>query len=56
LNRTHQLLVWADDVNLLGKHKNTKERNRKTLLDTSKEDALQVNTDKTKVYVYVSSP
>jgi hypothetical protein len=41
LNGTHQLLVYADDVNLLGD-------NTETLIDASKEVGLEVNTEKTK--------
>jgi uncharacterized protein YbaP (TraB family) len=37
LNGTHQLLVYADDVNLLGENKNIIMKNAKALLDASKE-------------------
>jgi hypothetical protein len=33
LNGTHQLLVYADDVNVLGDNKNTIKKNIKTLID-----------------------
>jgi hypothetical protein len=39
LNGTHQLLVYADNVNLLGDSINTIE----TLLDASKDDNLEIN-------------
>jgi hypothetical protein len=45
LNGTHQLLVYADDVNLLG---GTIKKNTQTLIDASKEVGLEVNTEKTK--------
>jgi hypothetical protein len=46
LKGTHQLLVCADDVNLLGGNKNHNKRQR--LLNFSKEGGLEVNTEKTK--------
>jgi hypothetical protein len=48
LNGTHQLLVYADDVNLLGDNINTITKNKETLIDTSKKVGLEVNTQKTK--------
>jgi hypothetical protein len=36
-NRTNQLLVYADDVNLLGDSIDTISKNTETLTDTSKE-------------------
>jgi hypothetical protein len=47
LNRTHQLLVYADDVNLLGDNMDTINKNAQTLIDASKEVSLEVNTEKT---------
>jgi hypothetical protein len=46
LNGTHQLLVYADDVNLLGDNTDTIEKNTQTLTDASKESCLEVNTEK----------
>jgi hypothetical protein len=37
LNGTHQLLAYADDVNLLGDNIDTIEKNTETLSDASKE-------------------
>jgi hypothetical protein len=48
LNGTHQLLVYADDVNLLGDNTDAIKKNMETLTDASKEVGLQVNTEKTK--------
>jgi hypothetical protein len=44
----HQLLVYADDVNLLGDNIDTIKKNTQTLIDANKEVGLQVNTQKTK--------
>jgi hypothetical protein len=48
LNRTHQLLAYADDVNLLGDNIDTIKKNTETLIDASKEVGLEINTEKTK--------
>jgi hypothetical protein len=37
LNGTHQLLAYADDVNLLGDNIDSINKNRETLIDASKE-------------------
>jgi hypothetical protein len=48
LNVTHQLLAYADDVNLLGYNIDTINKNTQTLIDASKEIGLEVNVEKTK--------
>jgi hypothetical protein len=45
LNGTHQLLVYADDINLLGDNINPKIKTQETLIDASKEISLEVNTE-----------
>jgi hypothetical protein len=48
LSGTHQLLVYADDVNTLGDNVDTIKKNTQTLIDVSKEVGLEVNSEKTK--------
>jgi ribosomal protein S2 len=48
LNGTQQLLVYADDVNLLEDNIDSIKKNTETLIDASKVVSLEVNTEKTK--------
>ena len=49
LNGTHQLLVYADDVNILRRSVHTiKKKKTEALIVASKEIGLEVNADKTK--------
>jgi hypothetical protein len=54
LNGTHQLLGYADDVNLLGDNIDIIKKNTETLIDASKVVGLETNVQK--VYVAISSP
>ena len=47
LNGTHQLLVYADDVNILGGSVHTVKENAEALTVANKEIGLEVNADKT---------
>jgi hypothetical protein len=48
ISGTHQLLAYADDVNLLGDNIYTIKRNTETLIDVSKEVGLEISVEKTK--------
>ena len=47
LNGTHQLLAYADDVNILGGSIHTLKKNSEALVVASKETGLEVNADRT---------
>jgi hypothetical protein len=51
LNRTHQLLVHADDVTLLGDSVSTIKENSETLLEASRDIGLEINAEKTKYMI-----
>ena len=51
LNSTHQLLVHADDVNVLGGSVHTVKENAGALIVVGKETGLEVSADKTKIMV-----
>jgi hypothetical protein len=48
LNGTHDLLTYADEVNLLGDNRDIIKKNTETLIDASKEVGLEINVEKTK--------
>ena len=51
LNGTHQLLAYADDVNILGGSVQTVRENAEALVVATKEIGLEVNADKTKYMI-----
>ena len=51
LNGTHQLLVYAGDVNILGGSIHAINKNAAALVVASKETRLEVNADKNKYMV-----
>jgi hypothetical protein len=53
LNGTHQLLVYADDVAILGGSVHTVKENAEALILASMESGLEVSADKTK-YMFMS--
>jgi hypothetical protein len=53
LNGTHQLLAYADDVNLLGGNIDTIKKNTETLIDVSKEVDLEINVEKLSTCCYL---
>ena len=51
LNGIHQLLAYADDVNILGGRARTVKENAETLVGATNEIGLEVNADKTKYMI-----
>jgi len=51
LNGKHQLLVYADDVNILGGSVRSIEKNTDTFVVANKQTGLEVNADKPKYMV-----
>ena len=51
LNGTHQLLAYADDVDILGGSVHTVKENVEALVVATKESGLEVNSDKTKYMI-----
>jgi hypothetical protein len=56
LNGTHQLLAYADDVNLVGDSANTITENTETLLEASSDVGLETNAEKTKYTIMSRHP
>jgi len=51
LNGTHQILVYADDVYILGRNIHNIKKNREALVVVSKDIGIEVNANKTKYMV-----
>jgi hypothetical protein len=56
VNGTHQLLFYADDINLLGDSTNTMKDNTETLLEASRDVGLEINAEKTKYMIMSHHP
>jgi hypothetical protein len=56
LNGTHQLLVYADDINLLGDSVNTINENTEPFLEASMDIGLEINAEKTKYMIMSRHP
>ena len=51
MNGKYQLLVYADDVNMLGENLQTIRENKEIFIKASKDTGLEVNSDKTKYMI-----
>ena len=49
LNGTHQILAYADDVNILGGSVHTVKENAEALVVPTKVIGLEINADKTNI-------
>jgi hypothetical protein len=56
LNGTHQIFVYADDVNLLGEGIHIVKDNSETLLEASRDIGLEMNAEKTKYMITSHHP
>jgi hypothetical protein len=56
LNGTQQLLVYADDINLLGDSVSTINENTEALLEASRNGGLEINAEKTKYMIMSRHP
>ena len=52
LNGKHQLLFYADDVNMLGENLQTARENTEIFIKASKDIGLEIHSEKTK-YMYM---
>jgi len=48
LNATHQILVYADNINMMSRSIHTIKKNKDTVVLPSKETGLEVNAENTK--------
>jgi hypothetical protein len=56
LTGKYQLLVYADDVNLLGDSTNSMKENSETLLEASRDIDIEINAEKTKYMIMSRHP
>jgi hypothetical protein len=56
MNGTHQLLVYADEVILLGDSVNTIKENWETLVEAGRDIGLEINAEKTKYMIMSPHP
>jgi hypothetical protein len=48
LNKTHQFITYADNVNSLGENRNTINKNKEALLEAGRKAGLELNMHKKK--------